>query len=28
MWREQAIIEWSWHGSSADINLWRIERDD
>jgi len=21
MWREQAIKEWSWRGSSADINL-------
>ena len=21
-WREQAIKEWSWPGSSADINLW------
>jgi len=28
MWREQAIKEWSWRGSSADINLWTIERND
>jgi len=28
MWREQAIIEWSWRGSSADTNVWRIQRDD
>ena len=28
MWREQAIIEWSWCGSSADINLWTIEHND
>ena len=28
MWREQAIIEWSWLESSADINLWTIEHDD
>ena len=28
MWREHAIKEWSWDGSSADINLWTIERND
>ena len=28
MWREQAIKEWLWRGSSADINLWTIERND
>jgi len=28
MWSEQAITEWSWRGSSADINLWTIERND
>jgi len=28
MWREQAIKEWSWRGSSADINVWKIERND
>jgi len=26
VWREQAIIEWSWRGTSADINLWTFER--
>jgi len=24
----KAIKEWSWRGSSADINLWTIERND
>jgi len=28
MWHEQAIKEWSWCGSSADINLWTIERNN
>ena len=28
MWHEQAIIEWSWRGSSADINVWTIERNN
>jgi len=28
IWHEQAITEWSWRGSSADINLWTIEHDD
>ena len=28
MWREQAIIEWLWRGSSADVNVWMIELDD
>ena len=28
MWREQAIKEWSWPGSSADISLWTIELND
>jgi len=28
MWREQAIKEWSWCGSSADINVWTIEHND
>ena len=27
-WRKQAIIEWSWRGSSADINLWTIQHND
>jgi len=26
--REQAVKEWSWRGSSADINLWTIKRND
>ena len=28
IWREQAIKQWSWRGSSADINLRTIERND
>ena len=28
MWREQAIIEWSWRVTSTDINVWTIEHDD
>jgi len=28
MWHEQAIVEWSWRGSSANINVWTIEHDD
>ena len=28
MWREQAIKEWSWRGTSADTNMWTIERND
>jgi len=28
MWREQAIKEWSWRGSSVNINLWTTERND
>jgi len=27
-WHEQAIIELSWRGSSADTNLWTMELDD
>ena len=28
MWREHAIIDWSWRASSADTNMWTIERSD
>jgi len=28
MWREQAIKEWLWRGSSADINVWTIGHYD
>ena len=28
MWREQTIIEWSWHVIFADTNMWTMEHND